>query len=129
MKGATTISAFVEYLEHLGDFYGIPKGLTGILSEMFKVALEDKQTGYNCLYINKALKLQIANQNKVSLSRVNHATTDYVKAGYLLRVTVATYIFEPKLFGSYKQREMLLTSEEIKAVYDYGNRTVQVEIG
>lgn len=120
------INAFLKYLEHLGYFYGVPKGLTKILNDLFLIAIEDKKTGKNYLIVNKAVKEQIAKKNDVSLTRVNHAITTYVKIGYLQREKIGAYTFNVELFGYYRQREMLIKSKELKVCYGYGKRSVQI---
>lgn len=120
------INTFFKYLEHLGYFYGVPKGFAKILNDLFLMATEDKKTGKNYLIANKAAKEQIARKNDVSLTRVNHAITTYVKAGYLQREMIGTYTFNVDLFGYYRQREMLIKSKELKVCYDYGKRSVRI---
>lgn len=120
------ISTFLKYLEHLGYFYGIPKGFTKILNDLFLIATEDKKTGKNYLIANKTAKEQIAKGNDVSLTRINHAITIYVKIGYLQREKIGAYTFNANLFGYYRQRELLIKSKELKVCYDYGKQSVHI---
>ena len=57
------------------------------------------EDGGQILYLNKRLKRDIANKCGVSLTRVEHAITDFVKKEYMYRLDVGTYQFNANFFG------------------------------
>ena len=81
--------AFIKlYLDHLSKFKGTQISLNPILTEMLKhttYADMDTNEGGMLLFLNKPLKEIIAKKCEVSLSRVDHAITDFVKKGYMVR--------------------------------------------
>lgn len=73
-----------------------------ILAEMLKyasIADSTAEEGGMILYLNKALKANIAKKCEVSLARVDQAVTEFVKKGYIRRVEVGMYQFNPYIFG------------------------------
>lgn len=118
------------YLDCLAKFNDIQISFNPILAEMLKRASyadEEVENGGFVLYLNKQLKTVIANKCNVSLNRVEHALTEFVKKGYVYRIGVGSYQFNAKLFGkgSWKEMHKIRT---IQAEFDFGAGTVVAEI-
>ena len=118
------------YLDCLAKFKDVQISFNPILAEMLKRASyadEEIENGGFVLYLNKQLKTVIANKCKVSLNRVEHALTEFVKKGYMYRIGVGSYQFNADLFGkgSWKDIHRIRT---IQAEFDFGAGTVVAEI-
>ena len=90
------------YLDCLSKFKDIQLSFNPILIEFLKrtsYADEETENGGQILYLNKRLKQNIANKCNISLNRVEHAITEFVKKGYMFRIDVGTYQFNADLFG------------------------------
>jgi len=79
--------------------------------------------GAQMLYLNKSIKENVSIACTVSLSRVNSAITEFVKADYLKRINTASYQVNPFLFGKGDWRDI----KNIRAKFDYGNGKVVAE--
>lgn len=107
------------YLDHLGKFKGLQLSLNPILAELLKstsYADVSEENGGMILYLNKPLKADIAKRCEVSLSRVDHAVTEFVKKGYMRRLDLGKYQFNPFFFGKGEWVDI----ENIRATFDYG---------
>lgn len=90
------------YLDCLSKFKDIQLSFNPILIEFLKrtsYADDELNDGGQILYLNKRLKQNIATKCNVSLNRVEHAITEFVKKGYMFRIDVGTYQFNADLFG------------------------------
>ena len=115
------------YLDHLSRFKGLQISLNPILAELLKhtsFADPDEEAGGMLLYLNKALKAVIAKRVGVSLSRVDHAVTEFVKKGYMRRLDLGKYQFNPFFFGKGEWADI----QNIRATFDYGTGEAVAEI-
>lgn len=115
------------YLDHLSRFKGLQLSLNPILSELLKkttYADPKEQNGGMILYLNKPLKADIAKMCGISLSRVDHAVTEFVKKGYMRRLDLGKYQFNPFFFGKGEWKDI----ENIRATFDYGTGEAVAEI-
>lgn len=118
------------YLDCLAKFKDVQISFNPILAEMLKRASyadEEIENGGFVLYLNKQLKTVIANKCRVSLNRVEHALTEFVKKGYMYRIGVGSYQFNADIFGkgSWKDIHRIRT---IQADFDFGAGTVIAKI-
>lgn len=112
----------LKYIEHLGSLKGVQPSFSPILLDMLNMSTENEK-GELQLYLNKALKEDIARKLDVSLVRVDHAVTQFVKAGYFERVSTGKYILNKNLFGSF--REM---SEKTNIVAEFNYNTNEIKL-
>lgn len=115
------------YLDHLSRYKGLQLSLNPILAEFLKhtsYAEPMDENGGMILFLNKALKEIIAKRCEVSLSRVDHAVTEFVKKGYMRRLDLGMYQFNPFFFGKGEWKDI----ENIRATFDYGTGEVIAEI-
>lgn len=115
------------YLDHLSRFKGLQLSLNPILAELLKqtsYADISEECGGMILYLNKPLKADIAKRCSVSLSRVDHAITEFVKKGYMRRLDLGKYQFNAYLFGKGEWKDI----ENIRATFDYGTGDAVADI-
>lgn len=115
------------YLDHLGRFKGLATGFSPILFRMLEkgtYADENDEDGGMILFLNKPLKAVIAKKCGVSLHRVDNAVTEFVKKGYMRRLDLGMYQFNPYLFGKGEWKDI----ENIRANFDYGTGEIVAEI-
>ena len=85
------------YLDTILFIHSIPKGYNGVLLAFLKY-MSFASSGQK-LYVNAEMKKDIAKSLGVSLDRVNHALTDFVKGKIMFRIGTGTYQFNAKIFG------------------------------
>lgn len=115
------------YLNLLSRFKDIQVSFNPILIELLKstsFAHSYEELGGMILFLNKPLKNIIAKKCGVSLSRVDHAVTEFVKKGYMRRIELGMYQFNPYLFGIGEWKDIL----NIRATFDCGTGEVIAEI-
>ena len=115
------------YLDHLGAFNGLQTSMSPVLYEFLKYSTyadPSEENGGMILFCNKALKEMVARTCKVSLTRVDHCITEFVKKGYMVRIKTGLYQFNPFLFGKGDWRDI----SKIRATYDYQTGEVVAEI-
>ena len=110
-----------NYLTHLNRFYGIQPSFVPILIQFIKQGQENADGGMT-IYLNGAMKSDVAQRCDVSLSRVDQALTLFVKNGYLERMQSGKYRLNPDLFGTSRWSRI----SGIKAVFDYQSGTVKM---
>lgn len=118
------------YLDCLAKFKDVQISFNPILAEMLKRASyadEEIENGGFVLYLNKQLKTVIANKCKVSLNRVEHALTEFVKKGYMYRIGVGSYQFNTEIFGKGSWSD-IYNIRTIQAKFDFGAGTVVANI-
>ena len=115
------------YLDHLSRFKGLQISLNPILGELLRntsyANLTDLDGGM-VLYLNKPLKADIAKKCGVSLHRVDNAVTEFVKKGYMRRLDLGKYQFNPFFFGKGEWKDI----QNIRATFDYGTGEAVAEI-
>ena len=115
------------YLDCLCDFKGLSKSLNPILLEFLKYmtyANTSDPNGGQVIYLNAALKRNIANATGKTVKRIEQAITDFVKTGVFARIATGTYQVNAELFGKGDWKDI----KNIRATFDFGNGTVQTEI-
>lgn len=85
------------YLDTILFIHSIPKGYNGVLLAFLR-RMSFASSGQK-LYVNAEMKRDIARELSVSLDRINHALTDFVKGKIMFRVGTGTYQFNAKIFG------------------------------
>lgn len=115
------------YIDCLCDFKGLSKSLNPILLELLKYmtyASTLDPSGGQIIYLNAALKQNIAKSTGKSVKRIEQAITNFVKSGIFKRIATATYQVNAKLFGRGDWKDI----KNIRATFDFGNGTVKTEI-
>ena len=112
------------YLNHISRFRDIQPSYNPILIAFLKEATYADKKGGMVLYVNGTLKAEIAEECGVSVTRVNHAITEFVKADFIRKLAFGKYQFNPYLFGKGEWRDI----REIRATFDYNKNTVVAEI-
>lgn len=118
------------YLDCLAKFSDLQISFNPILIEMLKRASyadEEIEDGGLMLYLNKPLKTVIAKKCNVSLNRVDHALTEFVKKGYFYRIDLGAYQFNADLFGKGHWKDIYKV-RTIQAEFDFGAGTVVANI-
>lgn len=115
------------YVDCLCDFKGISKSLNpillGLIKHMSYASVKDT-TGGQILYLNAALKRNVAENCEVSVKRVEQAITDFVRSGIFARIATATYQVNPEMFGKGTWKDI----KNIRAKFDFKEGTVEAEI-
>ena len=62
-------------------------------------ASSQNKHGGQIIYVNSSMKKDIAEELKLSVSRVNQSLTDFVKSGIFKRIDRGTYQVNPSYFG------------------------------
>lgn len=110
------------YLDCVLKFKNLSKSLNPILLEFLNFmpyADQNNQT----IYINLAMKKEIAAKLKISVKRVEQAITSFVKEEVFFRKDRGTYTVNPYIFGKGNWRDIY----NIRATFDFRNRTIQSE--
>lgn len=87
------------YLDCLATYYSVPVSSSPILMALLSLATYANGDEGLMIFLNKMLKENIAKQCNVSLTRVEHAITDFVKHKYIYRLGTGTYQLNAELFG------------------------------
>lgn len=115
------------YLDCLCNFKGLSKSLNPILLEFLKYmtyANTAEPSGGQVIYLNAALKKQIALNTEKTVKRIEQAITEFVKSGIFRRIATGTYQVNADLFGKGDWKDI----KNIRATFDFGNGTVETEI-
>lgn len=115
------------YLDCLCNFKGLSKSLNPILFEFLKYmtyANTDDPNGGQIIYLNAALKKNIATATEKTVKRIEQAITDFVKTGVFARIATSTYQVSADLFGKGDWKDI----KNIRATFDFGKGTVEAEI-
>lgn len=115
------------YLDCLCDFKGLSKSLNLILLELLKYmtyANTSDPNGGQIIYLNAALKKNIALAAGKTVKRVEQAITDFVKTGIFARIATGTYQVNAELFGKGDWKDI----KNIRATFDFARGTVETEI-
>jgi hypothetical protein len=99
-KQAAQPVALRPYLNCLLAYKGLPASIAPLLEEFLKypVSIAGQQGG-QLLFLNMALKQQIAESTGKTVKRIEQVITKLVKSGVLVRVTPATYQLNGEYFG------------------------------
>ena len=81
-------------------------------------------SGGQIIYLNAALKKNIATATGKTVKRIEQAITDFVKTGVFSRIATGTYQVNAELFGKGDWRDI----KNIRATFDFGKGTIETEI-
>lgn len=127
----STEPPFVKlYLDCLCDFKGLSKSLNPILLEFLRYmtyANTLDPNGGQIIYLNAALKRNIATSTGKTVKRVEQAITEFIKAGIFTRIATSTYQVNADLFGKGDWKD-IKNIRNIRATFDFGNRIIETEI-
>lgn len=115
------------YLDCLLTVKGLRKGLNPVLIALLKhmsYANSDDTTGGQIIIINKFLKETVAKTLGLGIDSINKALTDFTKSGIFKRIAPGTYQVNPDFVGKGEWKDI----RNIKATFDFGNKTVVAEI-
>lgn len=115
------------YLDCLCDFKGLSKSLNPILLELLKYmtyANTLEEYGGQIIYLNAALKKNIANKTGKTVKRIEQALTEFVKTGIFFRIATGTYQVNAELFGKGDWKDI----KNIRATFDFKYGTINTEI-
>lgn len=115
------------YLDCLCNFKGLSKSLNPILLEFLKYmtyANTLDSNGGQIIYLNAALKKNIATATGKTVKRIEQALTDFVKTGIFARIATGTYQVNAELFGKGDWKDI----KNIRATFDFGKGTIKTEI-
>lgn len=118
------------YLDCLAKFKDVQFSFNPILLEFLKRASyadEENINGGLVISLTKYTKETIAKKCDVSLNRVEHALTEFVKKGYFYRIAVATYQLNADLFGKGHWND-IYNIRTIQANFDFKAGTVIAKI-
>ena len=87
-------------------------------------ASTDDPNGGQVIYLNAALKKNIAIATGKTVKRIEQAITDFVKTGVFSRIATSTYQVNAALFGKGDWKDI----KNIRATFDFGKGTVETEI-
>lgn len=115
------------YIDCVFQLKGLRKGLSPIFLALLphmSYADMNEDEGGQIMYINKALKKQIAAKLGIGIESVNKALTDFVRAGIFRRVDTGTYQVNPNIVGRGDWKNV----KNIRAQFDFGEREVIADI-
>lgn len=120
------------YTNMVLTFKGLPKSLDRILWLFLNNIRYCGDKGKDqYIFINKRLKEQVADQAGVSMSRVNHAVSDFCKVGIFHKVANCEYTVNPNIWGKgeWKEIEKMRGKDEwkdFKATFDFLNGDIEL---
>lgn len=106
------------YLDHIAEFVNVPKAsmrIFWLLTQYMSYAQNEQR-----IYINAAMKRDIAHQLNVTPDYVTKNLTQLVRKNILKRVDTGTYIVNPQYVGRGKWRDI----KELRTTFDYVNGTI-----
>jgi hypothetical protein len=113
------------YLDVIATFKQYSKAFSPILLGFLEyMSYANKQ---QIIFVNKPLKEKIANKCNVSLSRVEHALTEFVDVGIFFRVKRGEYHVNAEIFGKGDWRD-IKKIRGIQAAMDMKNRRIMSNI-
>lgn len=115
------------YLDCLAQFKGTSVKLSPVLLEFLRnasYANTDDCNGGQIVYINKALKVDIANKCGLSLKRIEQGLTMFVEKDIMRRVSVGKYQFNANFFGKGEWKDI----RNIRANFNFGTGKIIAEI-
>jgi hypothetical protein len=108
------------YLDDIVKLKETPKGAADVLYELIGYMPYANQST-PVIAINNSIKRIIAKKLSCSMGKIDHAITDLVKKGILLRTDVGLYAFNPTLFGRGEWKDIKKLRLEI--TYDENGKT------
>jgi len=120
------VKLYLDTVLYLSD---LPKGYSGILFAFLKYMTYSNASslhGGQVIYFNSAMKKAIASDLNISISRINHAISDFTKGKLLERIDVGTYRVNPYLFGKGDWQD--ISEIRMKVTFNAEGKTVMSEI-
>lgn len=112
------------YLDCLSTFKGFSKSLNPILLEFLRcMSYANTENGGQIIYVNAAMKKNIAKKLNKSIDRINQALTDFVKKGILARLDTGMYQVNPYLFGRGQWKDV----RALRATFDFNTGEIKAE--
>lgn len=115
------------YIDCVFTLKGLRKGLSPIflalLPHMSYANMEDDRGG-QIIYLNSALRKQIAARLQIGIDSLNKALTEFVRAGICRRIDWGTYQVNAQIVGRGEWKDIC----NIRAQFDFGNQDVVADI-
>lgn len=117
------------YLDTVLYLNNIPKGYNSVLLSFLKemsYAGRTNKEGGQLIYVNSTMKKNIAEDLNVSVSRINHALTNFVKSKIFFRIDRGTYQVNAHLFGKGDWQD--IKEIRMKVSFNANGNTIESEI-
>lgn len=127
IKGQAEPEYVKLYIDCLFHVKGLRRGLSPIFLALLPYMSYADMAGDNggqIIYINKALKKQIAAKLGVGLESINKALTEFVRAGICRRIDVGTYQISANIVGRGEWKDI----KNIRAHFDFGAHEVVADV-
>lgn len=115
------VKIYLDTILYLSD---LPKGYNKILGAILRRM--PWATDCQDIALNAGIKRRIARDLDISMSRIDHAITDFVKGGLLSRVEVGVYHANPNLFGRGEWKD--IKKLRLNVTFDASGKTIMTEI-
>lgn len=115
------------YIDCVFTVKGVRKGLNPIFVaflDYMSYADTSDEYGGQIIFVNKAMKLRIANRLGLKIDSINKALSEFVKHGLFKRVAVGTYQVNPNIVGRGEWKDI----KNIKASFDFGQKEIVADI-
>ena len=115
------------YIDCVFTVKGVRKGLNPIFLaflEYMSYADSNNKYGGQIIYVNKAMKMAIAEKLGLKIDSINKAISELVRSKIFERVDVGTYQVNPNIVGKGKWSDI----KNIRANIDFGTREIVAEI-
>ena len=115
------------YVDCLFTFKGLSKSLNPILMAMVRYmtyASTDDPNGGQIIYLNGQIKRNIAQETGKSVSRINQAIQQFIKADIFRRLAPSTFQVNAMLFGKGDWKDI----KNIRAMFDFNENYVEADI-
>jgi hypothetical protein len=115
------------YIDCVFTVKGVKKGFNPIFLaflEYMSYADTNSKYGGQVIFVNKAMKMNIAETVGLSIVSVNNAITDFVKKGIFKRIDVGTYQINPNIVGRGEWKDI----KNIRATFDFGAKDIVADI-
>lgn len=126
-KGSDEPDFVKLYIDTVCTVKGVRQGLSPILLAFLphmSYADSNDEWGGQIIFVNKALKEQVARRVGLKIDSVNKAIGEFVRGGIFNRVATATYQVNPAIFGKGDWTQI----KNIRAKVDFRARTIEAEI-
>ncbi len=115
------------YIDCVFTVKGVKKGFNPIFVAFLKYMTysdHNDKYGGQTIYVNKAMKEDIAKEVGLSITSVNMAITEFVKSGLFKRVNIGTYQVNPNIVGRGKWADI----KNIRATFDFGRKKIVADL-
>lgn len=115
------------YIDCLFTVKGIRKGINPIFLaflEHMSYADSNGLYGGQVIYVNKAMKMNIAKKLNLGIDSINKGLSELTKHGVFKRIDVGTYQVNPNIVGKGEWKDI----KNIRANFDFASKEVVAEI-